>query len=173
MSCSIISLFTYQKSFISFKILVFTCSELPFVFRHYPIHIVLCMERVVWRTASLIDMHTYSDSYSYLINISVCFIIRCTCIISFRFQYFPASCAERNLNPIENGKKHLNSRPHERMRVLCAFWLSKMEKKKSPRWISDFRVHVTDSHMAEKRILSNGLPSDLISFPRRMAMGSG
>lgn len=62
------------------------------------------MERVVWRTASLIDMHTYSDSYSYLINISVCFIIWCTCIISFRFQYFPASCAERNLNPIENGK---------------------------------------------------------------------
>lgn len=32
--------------------------------------------------------------------------------------------------------------------------------------MSDFRVHVTDSHMAEKIILSNGLLSDLISSPR-------
>lgn len=56
---------------------------------------------------------------------------------------------------------------------MCFLALQDGKKKKSPRWISDFRVHVTDSHMAEKRILSNGLPSDLISFPRRMAMGSG
>lgn len=152
---------------------MFTCSELPFVFRHYPIHIVLCMERVVWRTASLVDMHTYSDSYSYLINISVCFIIRCTCIISFRFQYFPASCAERNLNPIENGKNIWIPGLMNGCRSCVLSGSPRWKKKKSPRWISDFRVHVTDSHMAEKRILSNGLPSDLISFPRRMAMGSG
>lgn len=151
---------------------MFTCSELPFVFRHYPIHIVLCMERVVWRTASLIDMHTYSDSYSYLINIFVCFIIWCTCIISFRFQYFPASCAERNLNPIENGKNIWIPGLMNGCGSCVLSGFPRWKKKKSPRWMSDFRVHVTDSHMAEKRILSNGLPSDLISFPRRMAMGS-
>lgn len=141
---------------------MFTCSELPFVFRHYPIHIVLCMEHVVWRTASLIEMQMYSDSY--LINISVCFIM--WCIISFRFQYFPASCAERNLNPIETEK---NIWIPGLMNGCGSCVLSsspRWKKKKSPRRMSDFRVHVTDSHMAEKIILSNGLLSDLISSPR-------
>lgn len=116
------------------------------------------MEHVVWRTASLIDMHTYSDSYSYLINISVCFIIWCTCIISFRFQYFPASCAERNLNPIENGKSIWIPGLMNGCGSCVLSGSPRWKKKKSPRRMSDFRVHVTDSHMAEKRILScNGL----------------
>lgn len=112
---------------------MFTCSELPFVFRHYPIHIVFCMEHVVWRTASLIEMQTYSDSY--LINISVCFIM--WCIISFRFQYFPASCAERNLNPIETGKSIWIPGLMNGCGSCVLSGSPRWKKKKSPRRMSD------------------------------------
>lgn len=61
-------------------------------------------------------------------------------------------------------KNHLNSRPYERMRVLCAFCpLRDGKKEKSLRRVSDFKVHIADGHKAEKRILSDGLPSDFFS----------
>lgn len=56
------------------------------------------------------------------------------------------------------------SRPHERMRVLCPFCpLRDGKKEKSLRRISDLKVHVADSHKAEKRILSDSLPPDFFS----------
>lgn len=61
-------------------------------------------------------------------------------------------------------KNHLISRPHERMRVLCPFCpLRDGKKEKSLRRMSDLKVHIADSHKAEKRILSDSLPSDFFS----------
>uniref|UniRef100_A0A8W8M469 C2H2-type domain-containing protein n=1 Tax=Magallana gigas TaxID=29159 RepID=A0A8W8M469_MAGGI len=61
-------------------------------------------------------------------------------------------------------KNHLISRPHERMRVLCPFCpLRDGKKEKSLRRMSDLKVHIADSHKAEKRISSDSLPSDFFS----------
>lgn len=50
------------------------------------------------------------------------------------------------------------------MRVLCPFCpLRDGKKEKSLRRMSDLKVHVADSHKAEKRILSDSLPPDFFS----------
>lgn len=49
------------------------------------------------------------------------------------------------------------------MRVLCAFCLLRNGKEKSLRRVNDLKVHVAESHKAEERLLSDGLPSDFFS----------
>lgn len=50
------------------------------------------------------------------------------------------------------------------MRVLCAFCpLRDGKNEKSLRRVSDLKVHVANNYKAEKRILSDGLPSDFFS----------
>lgn len=84
-------------------------------------------------------------------------------VFIFSMSLFAAGCAERNLNPIETGKRIWIPDLMNGCGSCVLSGHSEMEKKKSLRQMSDLNVHVADNHKAEKRILSNDLTSDFFS----------